>query len=99
MNTIHPSAQALQAIADIAQEHGKNELLAQFIQIYFATLSQNQLTTSSQNHLAYLACHHFELLKKYENAPKIEVFNPTQATHGFESPKTLIQLVAQDRPF
>ncbi len=76
------------------------QLLAQFVQVYYQGMYAETAQKYSDEDLAGMALHHFTLLMEYDaKKPQIAVINPTAEEHHFHSAYSIVQMVAYDRPF
>ncbi len=79
------------------------DLLNHFITLYYANLSLEDLTSLSLDELTGVVVSHWKLLcdPKFlkEGKRRIKIFNPQMQVEGWQSPYTIIQLVAHDSPF
>lgn len=104
MSDLRPTYEEIDEIVHLATSKAQmnskeSAMLGAFIHVYYQTLPKATLTTTTVADLAGMALHHFDLLKTYHNTPKIAVFNAEPEAHHFYSDKTLVQMVAKDRPF
>ena len=74
-------------------------LTADFVDAYYQFLNTDTIQDIEQKDLAGMAVHHLSLLKHYYGKPLIVVANPAPEEHQFFSQRTVIQMVAKDRPF
>ncbi|OOR92109.1 glutamate dehydrogenase [Moraxella caviae] len=93
----------LENIAKIARSHVASQdaaLLDEFIKVYYQYLHADDAANIDDVNLAGMALHHFSLLKHHNGQnPKVAVINPVSDEHHFHSGRTVVQLVALDRPF
>ena len=93
----------LQKIINEAKSmQGTDERLsvAEFIRQYYAGISAEDLRQRRSADLAGAALSHLALTKSRRKGQfKIKVFNPTEAKDGWTSPHSVLQVVADDRPF
>ncbi len=74
--------------------------LEEFIPAYFEHLPADELASVSADDLAGTALSHWQLARSSNaRTPRHSVFNPVFDTHGWQSPHTVIQLVANDQPW
>ncbi|OBX57810.1 glutamate dehydrogenase [Moraxella lacunata] len=92
---------ARHAISHHHDNHANHqEILAKFIPIYYQHLPTEMADRFSDETLSGMALHHFSLLKTHNGtSPNISVINPLGESHLFNSERTIIALVAIDRPF
>lgn len=82
----------------LASEHA--EQLQAFIPVYFEHVSQTDLAAQSEDDLAGMAVAHWKLAKSSnEQGYSYQVINPSYNNHGWQSPHTIIQIVAVDQPW
>jgi len=74
--------------------------LEEFIPAYFKPMPEDELASFSAEDLAGAAISHWQLAKSaIPETPHVLVFNPSFESHGWQSPHTIIQIVAQDQPW
>lgn len=101
-NTLILSAERLKNITNIASGYINKDqaLLEDFISVYYRNVAGRLAGLESDTDLAGMALHHFVLLKSYQdNQPALRLFNPSVEEHHFHSGRSVLQLVAFNRPF
>lgn len=101
-NTLILSAERLKNITNIASGYISKDqaLLEDFISVYYRNVAGRLAGLESDTDLAGMALHHFVLLKSYQdNQPALRLFNPSVEEHHFHSGRSILQLVAFNRPF
>ena len=101
-NTLTISAERLKQISEIASSYIQEDqaLLAQFIDHYYQSLHSEVAESISDVDLAGMALHHYMLVKQYDGQqPRLCLLNPNAEEQHFHSTRTVIQMVAYDRPF
>ncbi|MDO5651039.1 MAG: NAD-glutamate dehydrogenase [Moraxella sp.] len=102
MSGLRLNEKELQALSDIACKMMNDDkgLLARFVSEYYQFLNKNTVQDIDVKDLAGMAVHHFNLIKQYDKqGAKLVVANPSPEEQQFYSQRTVIQMVAQDRPF
>lgn len=104
MNNLRLSREQIGEIIEVARHHaqlsdGASQEFHQFVNAYYKTLPKAIFDELPVACLAGMALHHFGLLKSYQGVPKLVVFHSEPEVHHFYSDKTIIQMVANDRPF
>lgn len=74
--------------------------LQAFIPAYYCNVPEDELSTFNPDDLAGAALSHWQLARtSIAEAPHVLVFNPSFESHGWQSPHTVIQIVAKDQPW
>ncbi|MFT7214742.1 MAG: glutamate dehydrogenase, partial [Granulosicoccus sp.] len=74
--------------------------LQAFIPAYYHNMPEDDLASFNPDDLAGAALSHWQLARlSIAEAPHVLVFNPTFDSHGWQSPHTVIQIVAEDQPW
>ncbi len=74
--------------------------LTEFVPAYFEHVPVDELASVSADDLAGTALSHWQLARtEAAETPRFSVFNPAFDTHGWQSPHTIIQIVANDQPW
>ncbi|MDX1900893.1 MAG: NAD-glutamate dehydrogenase [Gammaproteobacteria bacterium] len=75
-------------------------MIVAFTQRYYASCSQEDLSSRSAEALAHIVLSHWDFIQhRQPNEAKIRVFNPVQETDGWQSTHTIIQVSHDDIPF
>ena len=101
-NTLTISPERVHQISEIASSYIQEDkaILAQFINRYYQSLHSAVADTISDVDLAGMALHHYTLVKQYDGQqPSLCLLNPSAEEQHFHSTRTVIQMVAYDRPF
>ena len=78
----------------------RGDALRDFLENYFRGVDEDDLASRAPAALAAAALDHHRLAARRAGAaPRVEVFNPTRATHGFDSASSFVAIVADDMPF
>lgn len=89
----------LEALPRSLSEEHLSQLQA-FIPAYYSNVSERALSSINPDDLAGAALSHWQLARSsVAEAPHILVFTPTFESHGWQSPHTVIQIVARDQPW
>src|SRR5881396_866446 len=95
--------EALIAIADRAKSHLPAEQFPQiepFLREYYRQLDADDLSERGLADLYGAALSHWQYLRRFTpGAPKVRVYNPTLAEHGWQSSHTVVEIVNDDMPF
>ncbi|GAA4331001.1 NAD-glutamate dehydrogenase [Variovorax defluvii] len=76
------------------------EALSDFVQRYFGQVAPEDLGERAVADLYGAALSHWHFARKREpGRPRLRVFNPTIAEHGWQSTHTIIEMVNDDMPF
>ncbi|MSP53525.1 MAG: NAD-glutamate dehydrogenase [Gammaproteobacteria bacterium] len=89
-------------VAAIAKQVSKPELklISQFVAQYFWLQSYEDLRQETILNLAGLVLNHWRYIQNRKvSETKLRIFNPTVATHGWQSAHTVIELAHDDMPF
>ena len=79
---------------------GERSLIEAFIREYYRQVDPDDLAARSADDLAGAALSHWELGRlRLPGAPRVRVFNPTAAEHGWAARHTVIEVVNDDMPF
>ncbi len=71
-----------------------------FTKQFFAKLPVSELSRLAESHAAGIAGSAFRFMQERErNKPKIRLFRPTKAEHGYDSHRPVIELINDDKPF
>jgi glutamate dehydrogenase len=74
--------------------------LQAFIPAYYRNVSEEDLSIFNPDDLAGAALSHWQLARtSIAETPHILVFNPSFDSHGWQSPHTILQIVAEDQPW
>ena len=74
--------------------------LADFVQLYYRGVAEEDLRLREPRDSAASAAAHLEFGRtRRRGEPKVRVFNPTEAGHGWNSPRTIVEVVTDDMPF
>src|SRR5438552_15790690 len=95
--------EALTAIVERARIHLPAEQFPQiepFLREYYRQLDADDLAERGLADLYGAALSHWQFLRRYlSGAPKVRVYNPTLAEHGWQSSHTVVEIVNEDMPF
>ena len=79
---------------------GERELIEVFVREYYRQVDPDDLAVRSADDLAGAALSHWELGRvRTPGAPRVRVFSPTAAEHGWAVRHTVIEVVNDDMPF
>ena len=88
-----------QAIRRLVGKSGHVHASAFAAELY-ARMSEDELPVHGADGWAAMACDLLDFARvRKPGAPSVRLFNPTQASHGWESPHTVLQIVNDDMPF
>jgi glutamate dehydrogenase len=74
--------------------------LRHFLSHYYSRVSTEDLAERKSEDLAGAAVAHLQMAQRWSRGPRrLEIFNPSVKTNGFESRHTIIQIVTRDSPF
>lgn len=74
--------------------------LRQFLLHYYSRVSLDDLSERTAQNLAGAALAHLNIAQHWSRGPRrMEIFNPSAQTNGFESSHTIIQIVTRDSLF
>lgn len=89
----------LEALPRSLSDNHLSQLQA-FIPAYFRNVPEYDLSTFNPDDLAGAALSHWQLARTSKaDAPNVLVFNPTFDSQGWQSPHTVLQIVAKDQPW
>ena len=78
----------------------ENYQLKSLLDIYYRHVSPVDLENSSITDLIGAAIAHWQLLKEpADSGPRVRVYNPGFEEHGWQSPHTIVEIVADDMSF
>jgi glutamate dehydrogenase len=77
------------------------KLRRRFLETYFHSVAEEDLSTRSPQALAAAALHHLDFgsRRRMPSEARVRVFNPDSQRDGFESPHTVVMIVTDDMPF
>jgi glutamate dehydrogenase len=91
------------AVAERARANLPPEQLPQieaFLHEYYRQLDADDLAERSPADLYGAALSHWQFLRRFAHgAPKVRVYNPSLAEHGWQSSHTVVEIVNDDMPF
>ena len=70
-----------------------------FVQRYFEHLPFDKLSQEAPEELAGAAASHYRLLQTHTDSPLVQVSNPNFEVYGWQSPHTILEIVAEDKPW
>ncbi len=74
--------------------------LAAFVRSYYRGVDENDLRASGPAFLALAAAGHLQFgATRRPGQPLARVFNPTESEHGWESSRTVVEVITDDMPF
>ena len=83
-----------------ADQQGLGIDVASYVRQYYRNTALDDLKDRAVDDLAGAALAHLRLgLQRPTGGPRIQVCNPSQRTHGWDSPHTIVQVVNDDMPF
>src|SRR5690606_17016561 len=92
-------APILEAVRRRAGKSGQDDAVA-FAGALYQRLSEDELPLHSADGWAALAIGLLEFMQRRKpGTARVRLFNPVAATHGWESPHTVLQVVNDDMPF
>jgi glutamate dehydrogenase len=93
----------MQDVLEIARRiapKSAQEGLDVFLEAYYANIGLEDLRERTPEDLAGAAVSHLGLAARREpGEPRVRVYNPTEAQHGWNSTHTIVEVVTDDMPF
>ena len=71
----------------------------EFLKVFYNDVPEEDLSFMSPENVSYTARTHLEMIQKQKNKPQISVYAPTLKENGWESGRTIIDIVNNDMAF
>lgn len=90
----------LQLVINKKFKKGKADKIASFVQVYYGYSPLEELTQYSAEDLYGSTLSTWDFFQRADlSKPKVRVYNPELEKHGWQSNRTVIEVVAKDSPF